>query len=226
MRSARDIISWILIIAGIAILLFAMLWWTLAVKRLILYPSGVDLSVACEGTIDQLTGKHGLDALSHPRKEDLELSVKLTSVDDEYTSQAAVLDQETTQLSTADLGLEMGAINMLGMRFNLVNIAGAPIILGIGVDFGVYILHRYKEEHEGEGATIPAVLAHTGRAIVISGLAVIAAFSALIFARYQGLASLGIVAAVGIAFAAISAVTVLPAILRLLERYRKKGRAF
>jgi len=120
----------------------------------------------------------------------------------------------------------MGAINMLGMKFNLVNIAGAPIILGIGVDFGVYVLHRYKEEHEGEGATIPAVLAHTGRAIVISGLAVIAAFSALIFARYQGLASLGIVAAVGIAFAAISAITVLPAILRLLERYRKKGRAF
>lgn len=120
----------------------------------------------------------------------------------------------------------MGAINMLGMNFNLVNIAGAPIILGIGVDFGVYILHRYKEEHKVEGETIPAVLAHTGRAIVVSGLAVIAAFSALIFARYQGLASLGIVAAVGIAFAAISAVTVLPAILRLLERYRKKGRAF
>ena len=120
----------------------------------------------------------------------------------------------------------MGAINMLGMKFNLVNIAAAPIILGIGVDFGVYILHRYKEEHESEGATIPAVLAHTGRAIVVSGLTVIAAFTALIFARYQGLASLGIVAAVGIAFAAISAVTVLPAILSLLEKYRKKGRAF
>jgi len=108
MRSARDIISWILIIIGIAILLFAMLWWTLAVKRLIRYPSGVDLSVACDGTIEQLTGKHGLDTLSPSRREDLELSVKLASVDSEYTSQAAVLDQETTRLSTADLGLEMG----------------------------------------------------------------------------------------------------------------------
>ncbi len=108
MRSARDIISWILIIAGIAILLFAMLWWTIAVKRLIRYPSGVDHSVECEGTIEQLAGKHGLDAMSPPGKEDLELSVKLTSVDGEYTSQAAVLDQETTRLSAADLGLEMG----------------------------------------------------------------------------------------------------------------------
>ena len=108
MRSARDIISWILIIAGIAILLFAMLWWTIAVKRLILYPSGVDLSVACEGTIEQLTGKHGLDALSPSLKENLELSVDLTSVDDEYTSRAAVLDQKATRVSTADLGLEMG----------------------------------------------------------------------------------------------------------------------
>lgn len=105
MRSARDIISWILVIAGIAILLFAMLWWTLAVKRLTRYPSGVDLSVTCEGTIEQLTGKHGLESLSPPRKEDLELSVKLTSVDDEYTSGTAVVNQDTVRLLTSGLGL-------------------------------------------------------------------------------------------------------------------------
>lgn len=120
----------------------------------------------------------------------------------------------------------MGAINIFGMKFNLVNIAGAPIILGIGVDFGVYVLHRYKEEYESEGATIPSVLAHTGKAIMVSGFTVIIAFAALIFARYQGLASLGIVASLGIAFAAISAVTILPALLQILERVRKKKRAF
>lgn len=120
----------------------------------------------------------------------------------------------------------MGLIRIVGMKFNLVNMAATPIILGIGVDFGVYILHRYMEEHDKEGETIPSVLASTGGAIVVSGLTVIVAFAALIFARYQGLSSLGIVASIGIAFAALSAITVLPAILRLLEKYRKKGRAF
>lgn len=120
----------------------------------------------------------------------------------------------------------MGLVSMVGMKFNLVNIAATPIILGIGVDFGVYILHRYMEEHAEEGDTIPSVLAHTGMAIVVSGLTVIAAFAALMFARYQGLGSLGMVASIGIAFAALTAVTILPAILRLLEKYRKKGRAF
>ena len=120
----------------------------------------------------------------------------------------------------------MGVVSMVGMKFNLVNIAATPIILGIGVDYGVYILHRYTEEHGEGGETIPSVLASTGMAVVLSGLTVIAAFAALIFARYQGLSSLGIVSGLGIAFAALSAITVLPAILRLLEKHRKKGRAF
>ena len=120
----------------------------------------------------------------------------------------------------------MGVLRIVGMKFNLVNMAATPIILGIGVDFGVYVLHRYMEEHRGKGETIPSVLAGTGPAIVLSGLTVIAAFAALIFARYQGLASLGIAASIGIGFAAFASLTVLPAILRLLEKYRKKGRAF
>ena len=60
----------------------------------------------------------------------------------------------------------------------------------------------------------------------MSGLTVIAAFAALIFARFQGLASLGIAAGIGIGSAVIAAVLILPAILRILEKYRKSGRAF
>ncbi|MFH1149176.1 MAG: MMPL family transporter [Actinomycetota bacterium] len=120
----------------------------------------------------------------------------------------------------------IGAFNLLGMKFNIVNIAVTPMILGIGVDFGVYVLHRYEEEHLLEGETIPSVLAHTGKAILVSGLTVVAAFAALLLARYRGLASLGLAAALGIGSAVIIAVTLLPAILRVMEKKRKSGRAF
>ncbi len=120
----------------------------------------------------------------------------------------------------------VGAFNLLGMKFNIVNIAVTPMILGIGVDFGVYVLHRYEEEHEAGGEAVTSTLAHTGKAIIVSGITVLSAFAALMLARYQGLSSLGLAAVLGIGSAVIISVTLLPAILRVLERKRKKGRAF
>lgn len=111
MRSARDIVSWILVVAGIAILLFAILWWTLAVKRLVLFPSGVEQDVRCEGVVEKVAGKHGLAPLSPPVEERLELSGKLISVDDEYTRGTAVLEQDIAQTSGAGSGLDMSGSN-------------------------------------------------------------------------------------------------------------------
>ncbi len=120
----------------------------------------------------------------------------------------------------------VGAINLIGMKFNIINIAVTPIILGIGIDYGVYVLHRYAEEHALPGETVPDVLASTGRAILVSGLTVLAAFAALTLARYRGLANLGVASVIGISFALISALTLLPSLLNILEKKRKKGRAF
>lgn len=120
----------------------------------------------------------------------------------------------------------VGAINLLGMKFNLVNIAVTPMILGIGIDFGVYILHRYREEVRPGLEVVSGVLASTGRAIVVSGITVMVSFAALTVARYQGLSNLGIAAVAGIMFALLASLTILPAILTLLQRHRRAGRAF
>lgn len=120
----------------------------------------------------------------------------------------------------------VGTINLIGMKFNIINIAVTPIILGIGIDYGVYVLHRYGEEHALPGETVPDVLASTGRAILVSGLTVLAAFAALTFARYRGLANLGVASVIGISFALVSALTLLPSLLNILEKKRKKKRAF
>ena len=120
----------------------------------------------------------------------------------------------------------IGAFNLFGMKFNIVNIAVTPMILGIGVDFGVYVLHRYEEEHQAGGEAIASTLAHTGKAIITSGFTVMGEFAALTLARYRGFSSLGLAAVFGIGSAVIISVTLLPAVLRVLEKKRRKGRAF
>lgn len=92
-QKARNSISRILVVVGIALLLFAILWWVLAVKRLVRYPSGVDLSVVAEGSVERLADKHGLLKYEPPQKAAIELAGTVASVDEEYTSSTAVVSQ-------------------------------------------------------------------------------------------------------------------------------------
>lgn len=105
----------------------------------------------------------------------------------------------------------LGFMGRAGIPFNPANIMTLPLVLGIGVTNGVQILNRFSEERN------PAILAKsTGKAVLVSGLTAIAGFGSLILANHQGIRSLGIVMSVGIAACMVAALTVLPALLRLL----------
>ncbi|MFQ5767449.1 MAG: RND family transporter, partial [Acidobacteriota bacterium] len=81
---------------------------------------------------------------------------------------------------------EMGAIggmSLLGIHLNLVNMGVVPIILGIGIDDGIHILHRFL----GQGRQdIEGVFRFAGRAVVITSLTTIVGFGSLVFASYRG----------------------------------------
>ena len=67
-------------------------------------------------------------------------------------------------------------------HFNVLSIAVIPMVLGIGIDFGIQILGRYEEEL-GRGRTVneavTAALQHTGVAIITGGSTTAAAFFTL-----------------------------------------------
>jgi len=90
-----------------------------------------------------------------------------------------------------------------------------PLVIGIGVTNGVHILNRFAEERT------PGILARsTGKAVLVSGLTAIAGFGSLIIAKDRGIYSLGCVMATGIATCMIAGLTLLPALLNLLGRWR------
>lgn len=111
--------------------------------------------------------------------------------------------------------LWMGVIMFLfGIKLNFFNIVVLPSVIGIGVDNGVHIYHRYKEEGPG---SLYFVLKNTGLAVVMTTLTTIVGYSGLILARHPGLNSIGDLAVIGISSAFVTAVVVLPALLQFFD---------
>jgi len=82
----------------------------------------------------------------------------------------------------------IGLMKLTGMQFTVINVMGLPMIIGIGIDDGVHIVHRWLAE--GKSA-IPRVFASTGKAILLTTLTTMLAFGSLVFAIWRGYGSLG-----------------------------------
>ena len=104
-----------------------------------------------------------------------------------------------------------GMMGAFDIPFNPANIMTLPLVIGIGVTNGIHILNRFAEEQQ------PGILAKsTGKAVLVSGLTTIAGFGSLIFAKHQGIASLGFIMSVGVSTCMLAGLTFLPALLTLL----------
>lgn len=110
----------------------------------------------------------------------------------------------------------LGAMSLIGLDFNFANVVAAPLLLGIGIDDGVHMMHRYREEGPGR---IPAVLQSTGRAVVLTSLTTMIGFGVFELAHHQGLESLGRVMVIGVFSCLLGSLTALPTLLVLLERW-------
>jgi hopanoid biosynthesis associated RND transporter like protein HpnN len=113
-----------------------------------------------------------------------------------------------------------GGMSLLGMSYNPANIIAFPLILGIGVDTGVHILHRWQQQPDGD---VAVVVRTTGRAIFLSTATTMVGFGSLAIASHRGMSSLGTVLLLGVSACLVTATMVLPAILALLARRRQAG---
>ncbi len=103
----------------------------------------------------------------------------------------------------------LGLMGWLGIPWNLANLMAIPLLLGIGVDTGVHLLHRGLR---GEGAA--AVLrTSTGHAVALSAATTALSFGTLVLAGHRGLRSLGLVLALGVTATLLAGMLVLPALL-------------
>ncbi len=103
-------------------------------------------------------------------------------------------------------------------RLNLISVTFAVLFIGLGVDFGIHMCLRYREEAEG-GASHAEALAkaadRAGGALSLSAVSAAAGFYSFLPTNYLGLAELGLIAGTGMFIALITNLTVLPALLSL-----------
>ncbi len=115
----------------------------------------------------------------------------------------------------------VGLMALLGIDFNLVSLSMLPLILGIGIDNGIHVVHRYLS-HRTEA--LGDVFRHTGRGIVMTSLTTMVGFGAMTFADYPGLRSSGVLAILGVGATLVTAVTLRPALLvQLRMRDERRG---
>ncbi|HSK49877.1 MAG TPA: MMPL family transporter [Solirubrobacterales bacterium] len=95
------------------------------------------------------------------------------------------------------------------------------LVLGAGTDYALLLVSRYREElhHTADKhEAMRTALASAGPALVASAATVIAALLCLMIAKVNGTSGLGPIAAMGIACAALSMLTLLPALLTIFGR--------
>ncbi|HUY36603.1 MAG TPA: MMPL family transporter [Pirellulales bacterium] len=125
-----------------------------------------------------------------------------------------------TFLAALPLGLGLlqtfGLMGILGIPLNPANMIALPLMLGIGVDYGVHLIHEYREQ-SGPYKMSQA----TGVAVLVDGLTTVVGFGSLMIANHRGLQSLGRVLTLGVSCCMFTSMIMLPALLTWMSRNRR-----
>ena len=109
----------------------------------------------------------------------------------------------------------IGLMHLFGLKFNLANVWGLPLIIGIAAEFGLNVVMRYMEGRAHGG---PLVARSTVMGVVLNGLTTIVGFGSLMIAAHRGIHGLGLLLTIGSACGLVASLVVLPVILRLVTR--------
>ncbi len=110
------------------------------------------------------------------------------------------------------LGL-MASYSWFGIELMAFSICTIPLIIGIGIDDGIHITHRYLEEGKG---SLPRVTRLTGKAIFLTTATTCLAFASFLFSNHPALNSIGLVPIIGLILCFLAAILFLPALLRVI----------
>jgi predicted RND superfamily exporter protein len=105
----------------------------------------------------------------------------------------------------------LGLMGLLGMDLNFMNLVVFTMVVGVGVDYGVHILHRHSE---GGLTQLETGLVQVSKGVILAALTTLVGFGSLVFSGYPGLQSMGMVALMGVGFSGLIALTLVPALLR------------
>ncbi len=129
-----------------------------------------------------------------------------------------ILPMLTLVISTIWL---FGSMALFGISFNVIAVALVPLILGLGVDYSVHLLHNYRVEIEDGKKPSTAIknsVTEIGTAMFLAMLTTVIAFLSFLTASFPPVRDFGILLALGVVFTFITALTLLASLRYILDR--------
>lgn len=119
----------------------------------------------------------------------------------------------------------MGFTTLIIGHLNILSIVSVTVLIGLGVDFGIHVLERYREEKNLGKDVIPALqqtLRKTGHGNLAGAIITAIAFFAMTFTDFTGIAELGLICGGGILLCFVAMIVLLPAMVVLEDRWQNK----
>lgn len=127
---------------------------------------------------------------------------------------ASWLDLRSLTRAVVAMGALLSGMAMTGaamatfdVKLSMANFVGVPILMGIGVDVVIHLLHRIEEEGPGG---ITRALRTTGWAAIMSALTTVISFSSLTLADSKGVQGLGELIVVGLGMVVLATFVMIP----------------
>ncbi len=109
----------------------------------------------------------------------------------------------------------LGAMYLLSIKFNLINIIISSFIFGVGVDYSIFIMGGLLAGTKNKG-----LLLHHKTAVFLSGVVLIISISSMMFAQHPALSSIGIVTLIGMACTMMLTYTMQPFVFNWMMRFK------
>src|SRR6266478_4044221 len=109
----------------------------------------------------------------------------------------------------------IGLMQVFGIKFNLANIWGLPLIIGTAAEFGLNVIVSHLEVRPHQGGPLIARSAVMG--VMLNGITTMVGFGSLMIASHQGIFSLGLLLTLGSLCGLVAALVVLPVLLQLVR---------
>ncbi|WP_230866645.1 efflux RND transporter permease subunit [Iocasia frigidifontis] len=116
----------------------------------------------------------------------------------------------------------VGAVHLLKTELDIFSVLAFPLIIGIGIDYGVHFVHHLKIRGEGLEESFSSV----GRAVFLTTITTMASFGTLMIAKYRGIFRMGVTMFIGVALCFIFVILLIPIFTENKQENREEKNKF
>jgi uncharacterized protein len=127
------------------------------------------------------------------------------------------------------MSAELVFLYIMRWPLDLMTVLVSSLVIGAGIDFGIHVTHRFREQRFGMGKpleeSVRTTVLHVGRALVAGALTTAGVFGILGISNMEMMRHFGLTTAIGLLAALAGSLFVLPSMLVILSKRLDKGSA-